>query len=129
MSGEVGITFSNFTETSTFVKAGRLRALAVTSSRRYPALPDLPTVSEAGVPGYEFITWHAFVAPKNTPRPILALLNDRIVKGIRSPEQVQRFADRGFDVIASSPEDLAAHLKSEMAKWGRVVKERGMKAD
>ena len=129
IGGEVSISFSNIAETTAFVKAGRLRPLGVTSLKRSAALPDVPTVSEAGIPGYEFVTWNAMLAPKNTPRPIIALLNDRVVKAMRSSDQVQRFAERGFDVIASSPEELAAHLKSEVAKWGKVIKERGMKAE
>ena len=129
MSGEVGISFSNIAETSTFVKAGKLRALGITSLKRSTALPDVPTIAESGIPGYEFTTWQAIVAPRATPRPILALLNDRVVKTMRSPDQAQRFTDRGFDIIASSPEELATHLKSEVTKWGRVIKERGMKAD
>lgn len=129
MSGEVGIAFGNIAETSLHAKNGRVRAIAVTGLKRSITLPDVPTVAEAGLPGYEFVGWTVIVAPRATPRPIIALLNDRIVKVMRSPDQMQRFTERGFDVIASSPEELAAHLKSEVTKLGRVIKERGMKAD
>jgi len=129
MSGEVSISFSNIAETTAFVRSGRLRALGVTSLKRSPALPDVPTISEAGIPGYEFVTWHAMVAPKGTPRAIIALLNERVVKVLRAPDTVKRFGDIGLDVIGSSPEELAAHLKKEAAKWGKVIKERGMKAE
>jgi tripartite-type tricarboxylate transporter receptor subunit TctC len=129
MSGEVGISFSNIGETSAFVKAGRLRALGVTSLKRSVVIPDVPTIAEAGLPGYEFVTWHAMVAPKGTPAPIVALLNERVVKLLRGPDQVKRFREMGLDVVASTPDELAAHLKSEVAKWGRVIKERGMKAE
>ncbi|HKA46453.1 MAG TPA: tripartite tricarboxylate transporter substrate binding protein [Burkholderiales bacterium] len=129
MSGEVGIAFGNMAEASNHVKNGRLRALAVTGTKRSVTLPDVPTVAEAGLPGYEFVGWTAMLAPRNTPRPVIALLNDRIVKILRSPDQAQRFTERGFDVIASSPEELGAHLKSEVTRLGRVIKERGMKAD
>ncbi len=129
MSGEVPICFTNIAETSVFVKAGRLRAIGVSSLKRSVALPDVPTLAESGVPGYEFVSWHAIVAPKATPRPIVTLLNDRIVKSMRAADQMRRFTERGLDVVASSPEELAAHLKSEATKWGRVIKERGMRAD
>jgi len=128
MSGEVPICFTNIAETSTYVKAGRLRALGVSSLQRSPALPNVPAIAES-VPGYEFVSWQAIVAPRGTPRPILQLLNERVVKSMRSPDQVQRFSDRGMDVVGSSAEELGAHLKSEVAKWGKVIKERGMKAD
>jgi tripartite-type tricarboxylate transporter receptor subunit TctC len=129
MSGEVSVSFSNIAETSAFVKSSRLRALGVTSLKRSPALPDVPTISEAGIPGYEFVTWHAMVAPKGTPGAIVAMLNERVVKVMRSPDTVKRFGDIGLDVVASSPEELAVHLKKEAAKWGKVIKERGMKAE
>ena len=129
MSGEVGIAFGNMAEASNHVKNGRLRALAVTGTKRSVTLPDVPTVAEAALPGYEFVGWTAMVAPRDTPRPVIALLNDRIVKILRSPDQAQRYTERGFDVIASSPEELGAHLKSEKTRLGRVIKERGMKAD
>ena len=129
MSGEVGVSISNIGETSVHVKNGRLRAIGVTGLTRSSAVPDVPTIAEAGIPGYEFSTWNAILAPRATPKPIIAFLHDRIVKAMRSPEQVQRFTDRGFDVIASSPDELGAHLKKEAAKWGKVIKERGMKAD
>ncbi|MGH9784517.1 MAG: tripartite tricarboxylate transporter substrate-binding protein, partial [Terriglobia bacterium] len=129
ISGEVGIVFTNFAETSEFVKAGRLRGLGVSGTKRMATLPQVPTIAEAGVPGYEFTTWHGLWAPKNTPRTIVALLNDRIRKTLTAPDQQKRFHDRGLDVIASSPEVFAAHVLSEYKKWGRVIKERGMKAE
>jgi tripartite-type tricarboxylate transporter receptor subunit TctC len=129
VSGEVGVVFTNFAETSAHVKAGRLRALAVTSGRRSPAMPALPTVDESGLPGYEFVTWHGMLAPRNTPAPVVALLSAAVRKVMTAPEQARRFNDVGVDVIASSPEEFAAHLKSEYQKWGRVIKERGMRAE
>jgi tripartite-type tricarboxylate transporter receptor subunit TctC len=129
ISGEVGILFTNFAETSEFAKAGRLRALGVSGTKRMPTLPEVPTIAEAGVPGYEFTTWHGLWAPKNTPRNIVALLNDRLKKALAAPDQQKRFHDRGLDVIASSPEEFAAFVESEHKKWGRVIKERGMKAE
>ena len=129
MSGEVGITFTNFSETSTFVKAGRLRALGISSTKRNPVMPDVPTIAEAGLPGYEFTTWHGMWAPRKTPQRVVALLNERLKKAMAAPDQMKRFQDRGLDVIASTPEEFGAHLRSEHEKWGRVIKERGMKAN
>lgn len=129
ISGEVGIVFTNFAETSEFVKARRLRALGVSSARRMPTMPEVPTIAEAGVPGYEFTTWHGLWAPKNTPPAIVKVLNDRLRKAMAAPDQQKRFHDRGLDVIASSPEAFAAHVQSEYKKWGRVIKERRMKAE
>lgn len=129
ISGEVGIVFTNFAETSEFAKAGRLRALGVSGTKRMATMPEVPTLAEAGVPGYEFTTWHGLWAPKNTPRTIVALLNDRLKKTLAAPDQQKRFRDRGLDVIASTPEEFAAHVQSEHKKWGRVIRERGMKAE
>jgi tripartite-type tricarboxylate transporter receptor subunit TctC len=128
VSGEVGITFTNFSETSTLVKAGKLRALGVSSAKRAAAMPEIPTIAEA-LPGYEFVTWHGMLAPKATPRNIVLMLNDRIRKTMTAADQMQRYHERGLDVIASTPDEFAAHLRSEVQKWGRVIKERGMRAE
>jgi len=129
MSGEVGIAFTNLSETSVYVKAGRLRALGVSSTTRAAVMPDVPTIAEAGLPGYEFTTWHGMLAPQGTPRAIVALLSERLTQTMRSPDQAKLFEQRGLDIIASSPEEFSAHLKKELEKWGKVIKERGMKAD
>jgi tripartite-type tricarboxylate transporter receptor subunit TctC len=128
ISGEVGIAFTNFSETSAFVRAGRLRALGVSGAKRVPVMPEVPTVAET-LPGFEFTTWQGLFAPAKTPPAIVALLNQRLKKAMAAPDQMKRFQDRGLDVIASSPEEFAAHVQSEYTKWGRVIKERGMKAD
>ena len=129
IGGEVEMTFGNVSQEIGYVNSGRLRALAVTSIKRSPVLPDLPTVAEAGVPGYEFLTWHGILAPKATPRPIVMMLNEQIKKVLTAPDQARMWRERGLDIIASSPEEFAAHLESEQKKWGRVIKERGIKAE
>lgn len=129
VSGEVGITFTNFAETSMLVKAGKLRALGVSSAKRAAAMPEVPTIAEAGLPGYEFVTWHGMLAPKGTPRPVVTLLSDRIRKTMTAPDQAKRYHERGLDVIASTPDEFAAHLGNELQKWGRVIRERGMRAE
>jgi tripartite-type tricarboxylate transporter receptor subunit TctC len=129
IAGDVGITFGNVSQQIGYVKAGRLRALAVTSAKRNPAMPELPTVAEAGVPGYEFDTWFVVAAPKGTSRSIVDALNSHIRKVLTGPDQVKLYEERGLTVIASTPEEAAAHLANEQKKWGRVIKERGIKAE
>jgi len=129
IAGEVGVTFGNVSQQIGYVKSGRLRALAVTSMKRNSAMPDLPTVAEAGVPGYEFDTWFVIAAPKGTPRPVVDTLNSHIRKVLTVPEQVKFWEERGLTVVASTPEEAAAHLASEQKKWGRVIKEGGIKAE
>jgi len=129
LAGEVGITFPNISEALPHVKTGRLRGLAVTSARRAAVLPDLPTVAEAGLPGYEFVTWHGMLAPKETPRAIVSLLNEKLKQTLSTPEQSKLFETMGLNIIASSPEEFGAHLKSELDKWGKVIRERHIKVD
>lgn len=129
IAGEVAVTFGNVSQQTAYVKGGRLRALAVTSAKRIAAMPELPTVAEAGVPGYEFETWFVVAAPKGTPRAIVDTLNSHIRKVMTPPDQMKLYEERGVTVIASSPEAAAAHLESEQKKWGRVIKERGIKAE
>jgi tripartite-type tricarboxylate transporter receptor subunit TctC len=129
LGGEVGITFQNISEAVPHVNSGRLRALGVTSAKRAAALPEVPTVAESGVPGYEFVTWHGVLAPRGTPREIVALLNGKLKDVLRSPELSARFAQMGLDVIASSPEEFSAHLKKELEKWGRVIRERQLRVE
>jgi tripartite-type tricarboxylate transporter receptor subunit TctC len=129
ISGEVAGTFGNISQAIGHVKSGRLRALAVTSTTRSPALPDLPTVAEAGVPGYEFLTWHGVLAPKGTPKPIVNLLGEQLQKILRAPGEAKFWQDRGLDVIASSPDEFAVRLAAEQKKWGEVIRKRGIKAE
>lgn len=128
LSGEIDVTFTNFSETSEFVKAGRLRALGVSSAKRIAFMPTVPAIGEA-LPGFEFTTWQGLLAPRNTPRPVITFLNERLRKALTTPDQIKRFQERGLDTIASTPEEFAAHLKAEYQKWGRVIRERGMKAE
>ena len=128
ISGEISVIFSNIAETAPYVIAKRLRPLGVSSLQRSPLFPDIPPIADS-LPGYEFLTWHGMLAPRATPRAIITLLNERLKKTMASPEQIQLFRERGLDIVTSTPEEFSAHLKSELTKWGRVVKERGMRAD
>jgi len=129
IGGEVAATFGNVSQEIGYVNSGRLRALAVTSTARSPALPDLPTVIEAGVPGYEFLTWHGILAPKGTPKAVVTLLNAELKKILTAPGEAKLWQDRGLDVIASSPEEFATRLAAEQKKWGDVIRKRGIKPE
>ncbi len=129
LSGEVGINWPNVVAIVPYVKAGRIRALGVTSARRSAAMPEVPTIAEAGVPGYDFTPWQIMVAPTGTPAAIVTQLNEHLIKAMRSPDIVERSARDGADVIASSQEQAVKHVQSEMDKWRRVIKERGMRAE
>jgi tripartite-type tricarboxylate transporter receptor subunit TctC len=129
IAGEVGITFTSVLESAPHVTAGKLRGLGVTGVKRTAALPNVPPIAEAGLPGYEFLGCHILFAPKGTPGAIVGLLNDNVKRILLAPGQAKYYEDRGLDVVANSPEEAAAYLKSEMSKWGKVIKERGMRAD
>ena len=129
IAGEVQATFGSVSQEIGYVKAGRMRALAVTGAKRSPGMPDLPTVAEAGVPGYEFDTWYVVAAPKGTQRAIVETLNAHIRKVLSAPDQLKFWEERGLTIIDSTPEEATAHLEREQQKWARVVKERGMKAE
>ena len=129
VSGETSLTFGSIIETAPQVSAGKMRALGVTALKRSSALPGVPTISEAGLPGYEFSAWHVLFAPKGTPASVLTLLSENLKRILHAPGVPKQYEDRGLDVVASTPEEAAAHLKSELAKWGKVIKERGMRAD
>jgi tripartite-type tricarboxylate transporter receptor subunit TctC len=129
VAGDTEIIVSGVSEATPFAAAGKLRALGITSLVRSPAFPDIPTIAESGLPGYEFVTWHGLLAPKGTSGAIVALLNDSVKRTMAMPEQAKLFRQIGQDIIASTPEEFAAHLKKESAKWGRVIKEQGMRAE
>ena len=129
VAGDTEIIVSGVSEATPFATSGRLRALGITSLARSPAFPDIPTIAESGLPGYEFVTWHGLLAPKGTSAAIVAVLNDSVKKTISTPEQAKRFRQIGQDIIASTPEEFASHLKKESAKWGKVIKEQGMRAE
>ena len=129
LAGEVGINWPNVVAVVQFVKAGRIRALGVTSAKRSAAVPEVPTIAEAGVPGYDFTPWQLMLVPAGTPQAIVMQLNEHIVKAMRAPDTVDRMARDGGDVIASSHAEAVKHVQSEMEKWRRVIKERGMRAE
>ncbi len=128
ISGQIQVLFNNTISTVPHLKTGRLRALATTGARRSPALPDLPTVAEAGVPGYENSSWSAVAGGPGMPKPLVARLNKDLVEILKSPEVQQKHAEVGAEIIASTPEQFHTYLKSELAKFGKLVKATGIKA-
>jgi len=130
ISGETQLFFSNtIPDALPQVEAGRLRSLGVTTLKRSPIAPQIPTLAETGLPGYEFTSWHVLAAPAGTPRALINQINEKVRGALSTPEAVQRWRERGLDVIASTPDDAAAHLKRETDKWRVVFRERGMKAE
>lgn len=129
LSGEISMIFGEPATVVQQIKAGKVRALAVTSSKRALALPELPTIAESGVPGYEVTSWNAILAPAGTSKDIIAKLNAEINKLIVMPEMKQRLIDNGFEPVGGTPEKAADKIHSEIAKWAPVVKAAGIKVD
>ncbi|MCC7486376.1 MAG: tripartite tricarboxylate transporter substrate binding protein [Burkholderiales bacterium] len=129
VGGEVGSCFATMPSAIGFIKSGKLRGVAVTTAERSPATPDLPTIAEAGVKGYEFGAWYALAAPANTPKEAISRLNAEAVKAIKHPDVVSRLASAGYEVTTSSPDEYTRFVRSEVAKWGKVVKAIGLRVD
>jgi tripartite-type tricarboxylate transporter receptor subunit TctC len=122
MAGQVTMLFDNAPSSIPFVESGKLRAVAVTSTKRLPNLPDVPTIDEAGVKGYESLSWSGIVAPAGTPRRVIDKLNAAIEKILRDPDVKQRFASLGVEPVGGPPEAFSRHIRAESEKWARVVK-------
>ena len=129
MAGNVQMTFGTILSTLNMVQTRKVRALAVTTAQRTPALPDTPTMIEAGIPGFVVTGWYAVLAPAKTPKPIAALLNREIVALLQAPEVKERLAKEGSTVAASTPEGLTEHLRSEISKWEKVTRAAGIRLD
>ncbi len=122
MGGQVTMLFDNAPSSIPFVEQGKLRALAVTSTKRLPNLPDVPTLDEAGVKGYESLSWSGIMAPAGTPKRVIDKLNAAIEKILRDPDVKQRFASLGVEPVGGPPEAFSRHIRAESEKWARVVK-------
>lgn len=129
ISGQVQVMFSSAVAMLPQVKTGRLRAVAMTGAKRSPALPDVPTVAESGVPGYETGSWYGVVVPAGTPRPIVQRLAQEIVGISRSPEINQRLVEDAAIPVGSTPEEFGAFIRSELARWAKVVKQGRISVD
>ena len=129
IAGQVQLMFDNTPNVLPHVKAGKIKALAISSKKRSALAPDVPTVDEAGVPGYDVTVWFGILAPAGTPKEIVQRLNTEMVKVMRTPEVMDRFQKAGVDTVASSPEEFASFLKGEVARWAKVVQDANIKAD
>jgi len=129
LGGQVQLMFDNLPPSLPQIKAGKLRALAVTSSVRAPALPEVPTIAESGLPGFEASSWFGILAPAGTPPAIVAKVNAEVSKWLASPEGKEKLAGIGANAAGGSPEDFTRHIQAETAKWAKVVKESGAKVD
>ena len=129
LGGQTHMMFDNIPSSLPHIKSGKLRALATTGAKRDPALPDLPTVAEAGVPGYESGVWFGLMVAAGTPRDIVMRLNAAAVQATKAPEFIKRMTDLGYNLIPGSPEDMATAIRAEIARWTPIVKASGAKVE
>ncbi len=129
VAGQVPIMFDNLPSASEFIRAGTLRGIAVTTKERAPSFPDMPTIAEGGLTGYETYTWNALFAPPNTPKAVVDRLNAEALKAVKDPAVQERLKTFSATVVGSTPEALGEHVKTEIAKWTPVVKEAGVQID
>jgi tripartite-type tricarboxylate transporter receptor subunit TctC len=129
LAGQTSIMFSNVPTVIQYARDGRLRPLAVTGAKRTPAAPDIPTVAESGVPGYEVTTWYGVSAQAKVPRAILDRLSAEIVRAVKSPDVSERLRTSGADPVGSTPEEYTALVQSEIAKWAKVIAAAGIKGE
>ena len=129
ISGQVSLLFNSMPSVLPHVASGRLRGIAVGSAQRSPAAPDIPTVAEAGLKGYQYVTWYALLAPAAVPKDIIAKINADTVKVLSQPDMVQRFASQGAEPAPGTPEALARFMRAEYDEWKRVIKAANIKID
>ena len=129
LSGQVQMMMAGLPPSLPQVKAGKLRGLAVTSLKRSRVVPDVPTIAESGFPGFEIVSWHSILAPAKTPKPIVKRLHAELVKTLDQPDVRERLASQGLDTVGSTPEEFREHLKRETAKFAKIIKSSGIKAD
>ena len=129
ISGQVNVMFDNAPSVIQHIRGGKLKAVAVTSDKRSPALPGVPTIAESGLPGFEASSWFGVLAPAATPKDIVDKLSGAIAKSLQTPEMKERLAGQGAVAVGNTPEQFSAHIKSEIDKWSKVVKASGAKVD
>jgi tripartite-type tricarboxylate transporter receptor subunit TctC len=129
LSGQIPLMFLDLAAGAPQIRAGKLKALAVASDKRIVALPDLPTVGESGLPGFEAWAWQALAAPAGTPKDVVARLNAEFRKAIANPDIRQKLVDAGIDPLQSTPEDASAYMRSEAAKWAKVIADGGISVE
>jgi tripartite-type tricarboxylate transporter receptor subunit TctC len=129
IGGQVQLNFATIVSVLPHVRAGKLRGIAVTTAKRSPNAPDIPTIAESGVPGYDHGPWNGFLAPAKTPRAVIARLNEETARILHLPETKAVFMNEGAEPVGNSPEQFSAIIKDETAKWSKVIKAAGIKAD
>ena len=129
LGGQVQVMFNSMPSVIPLVASGKLKGLAVGSVQRSPAVPDIPTVAEAGVPGFENVTWYGMFAPAKTPHDIIVKLNKQVVQILASPEMAQRLASQGAEPRSSTPEELTKFMRVESERWKKVIKTAGIKVE
>ncbi len=129
IAGQLQLSVGTIATTLPHIRAGRLRALGVTSLKRSPLLPDLPTIAEAALPGFEVLVWQGIVAPAGTPKPVVDKLNGQIVKSLHTSEMKRRLEGQGLEPVGNTPGQFAAFIKAETEKWGKIIKAAGAKVD
>lgn len=129
LSGRVQLYFATMPAAMPHLKSGKLAPVAVTSAKRSQTLPELPTIAESGVPGYEASTWYGVLAPAHTPNAVIVRLHGEIVKILADPALRGRLADQGFEPVGNSPEEFGAYIESEIAKWGKVIRDAGIRPE
>lgn len=129
LGGEIDMMVAQIPSSKQLHVAGKVRALAISGAKRSPALPDVPTMIESGLPGFDATSWYCVVAPAGTPKPIIDKLNAEIVKALNTPEMRQRLADEGAEIDPSTPAELARFVHAEIAKWAKAVKDSGARID
>jgi tripartite-type tricarboxylate transporter receptor subunit TctC len=129
LAGNVSLMFNSMPSVLPQANAGKLRGIAVGSARRSPAAPDIPTVAEAGVPGFEYVTWYGLFAPAGTPREIISRLNTLVVKTLADPEISRRFSTQGAEPISNTPEQLAQYRRAEFERWRKLITELKLKVE
>jgi tripartite-type tricarboxylate transporter receptor subunit TctC len=129
IAGQVHIMFAIIQSSLPYVQAGKLKALAVSGSKRSSSAPAVPTISESGVPGYEFISWNGVHAPAATPKPVTGKLNSELLRTIALPDVKEKMFGLGMDVAGGTPEEFGALVKSDIAKWAKVIREAGIKVE
>jgi tripartite-type tricarboxylate transporter receptor subunit TctC len=129
LGGHIPMMMASMISVLPQARAGKLRIIALTAARRSPALPDVPTIAEAGVPGYEATLWYGMVAPARTPEPIVKRINAELATALRSPDLVERLSTQAVEPHHTTPEQFGALIRGEVAKWGKVITATGVKAD
>ena len=129
VAGQVSMVFGDAASTSAQVRAGKLRALAVTGVTRLPLLPDVPTVAEAGLPGYEATAWHGWLAPAGTPPAVINRIQTEVAAILKRPEVRERLARDSIEAVGNTPDQFALHIRAEIEKWGKVVRDAGIKLE